>query len=465
MAINLKFWQTKPKVQTPFQLVPGISASDMTRVQNYKKYWDFYLNKHFVYKRQPGEVQTVINYCAVLIEKSVQFLVGKPFTIEDDDLKDLELINQVWKGNDDSTIQTLKAIEAAQMGGITGDVWIKPIYDEATKWYKLIVLNSLYCYPELDEHDFNKVNKFKIVYPIGQPEEMRYFREEITPEKIEQFDGDNKIKSFPNILGEIGVVHIPNLPVAGSYYGKSDIQDIVDLQVEYNEKMSDTSSAIDYGASPITAIFGAKAKQLEKGANRVWSGLPKDARIENVAGVGDMAATLRFLEILKLSFHELSQVPENTLGKFQPISNTSGVALHMLYLPLIEKTEIKRMTYGKGFQELNRLILMLRSIKEQVKVSLSPTKVVFAEPLPKDKLIERQLIAQDVGIGIESKEGAMKRIGKTDEEIAETKRQLMEDKQEELALMYGQAEVEAGTKKKNKNGKKVKKVKTGFEEQ
>ena len=460
MAINLKFWRTRTNIQTPLIQVPDVTENDWTRVMLYKKYWDFYTGKQFPYKRQDGEIQSVLNYCGPLVDKSVQFLVGKPFNIETEDEEALPILQSVWEGNS----EVLKPMNIAQMGGVTGDAWVKPIYDDKTERLRLIVLNSMFCFPEFEESDFETLKKLKIIYPLGSTTDIRYFREEITAETITQYHDKEKVLEIPNVLGEIGVVHIPNLPVAGCYYGRSDLQDIIDLQIEFNEKLSDTSASIDYHASPITAIFGARAKQLEKGANRVWSGLPKDARVENIAGVGDLPATLRFLEILKLAFHELTQTPESALGKFQPISNTSGVAMHMAYLPLMEKTEVKRLTYGTGFQKINELILKIISIKQRKTFKSLTNWVTFAEPLPKDELIERQLIAQDIGAGIESQEGGMRRIGKTEEEIVQIQQEIMEEKARELALMYGTQEgvqnEEKGTKKK-----RTKKIRTGFEKQ
>ncbi len=110
-------------------------------------------------------------------------------------------------------------------------------------------------------------------------------------------------------------------------------------------------------SSPITAVFGAKAKQLDRGPRNIWTGLPEKARIETVNLPGDLTASKNYIELIKKVLHELSDTPEGALGAMQPISNTSGVALHMQYQPLIGKTDRKRSTYEPGFEQINYFIL------------------------------------------------------------------------------------------------------------
>ncbi len=120
------------------------------------------------------------------------------------------------------------------------------------------------------------------------------------------------------------------------------------------------------GNSPITCIFGAKAKQLEKGPRQIWAGLPSDARVENLRLEGDLTAANTYLDKVKLAIHELSDVPEGSLGGMQAISNTSGVALHLQYQPLVEKTQRKKAQYEPGFQQLNYFILRIGTVMGQV---------------------------------------------------------------------------------------------------
>ena len=117
------------------------------------------------------------------------------------------------------------------------------------------------------------------------------------------------------------------------------------------------------GNSPVTMVFGAKAKQLERGPRQLWTGLPKDARIETMKLEGDLTAAKGYVEFVKKVLHELSDTPEGALGAMQPISNTSGVALHIQYQPLLGKTARKRIQYEPGFEQVNYFILRIGMTK------------------------------------------------------------------------------------------------------
>jgi hypothetical protein len=152
---------------------------------------------------------------------------------------------------------------------------------------RILVLNSQYCFPEWHPHDRTRLLRFKMKYrfygttPEGTRQVFTY-TEIITDDVIEEYLNDELIDQRPNPLGIIPVVHIPNVPVSGSPWGIADIQDIISLNREYNEKATDISDIINYHASPITIISGAKANNLEKGPKKVWGGIPANAKVYNL---------------------------------------------------------------------------------------------------------------------------------------------------------------------------------------
>ena len=72
------------------------------------------------------------------------------------------------------------------------------------------------------------------------------------------------------------------MTISSSPWGQSDIWDIIPLNRELNEKMTEVSDIINYHAAPVTIITGAKASQLERGPKKVWAGLPKDSQVFNL---------------------------------------------------------------------------------------------------------------------------------------------------------------------------------------
>ena len=93
----------------------------------------------------------------------------------------------------------------------------------------------------------------------------------MTEQTIEEYINDELIDQRVNPLGEIPIAFCPNIAVASSPWGLADINDLISLNREYNEKATEISDIINYHVAPVTVITGAKASNLEKGPRKVWA--------------------------------------------------------------------------------------------------------------------------------------------------------------------------------------------------
>jgi hypothetical protein len=240
----------------------------------------------------------------------------------------------------------------------------------------------------------------------------------------------------------------------------SDAHDIITLNRAYNEISTDIADIVNYHAAPVTVIVGAKASNLEKGAKKVWGGLPKDAQVFNLEGGGSgLQGAMEYLRMLKTSMHELMNVPETALGQMQPISNTSGVALSIQYQPLMNRWSQKTAQYGAGLARVNELVMLTLAVKEPETFVYDPeqdgpikegqvtqldpndhvtykTYTQFNDPLPLDKLIMLNELQMKMTMGLESKEGALRLLGHEfpDEKLAEVRKEMQEDAEADGAL-------------------------------
>jgi hypothetical protein len=269
-------------------------------------------------------------------------------------------------------------------------------------------------------------------------------------------------------LGTIPVIHIANIRVSGSPWGLSDCYDIIPLNRSYNETSTDIADIVNYHAAPVTVIIGAKANQLEKGANKVWGGLPKDAKVSNLEGgaVG-LRGAMEYIAMLKKAMHELTGVPETALGQAQQISNTSGVALSITYQPLMNKWNQKVIQYKRGLKRVNELVLMNLALKEPEAFMYNPmedevlspgqttqldpadpltyrSEIHFPPPLPLDKLIVLNEIQTKMSLGLESKEGALRLLGEEFPglKLDEIRAELIDDAKSDGAIKLIQTAVE-----------------------
>lgn len=452
------------------------------RLNRYSLNWAMYLGHHWGYRREAGEMQLTANYYRAFNDYLARFTFGKGVHFRSPKATEAiipDRLERVWEIDNDKMRVLL---EMAQQGGITGDCFVKVAYEEP--WQdsagvthpgrvRILPMNSSFCFPEFHPHDRTRLLRFKQKYrfwgtSLEGTRQVFTYTEILTDDTIEEYINDELIDSRPNPVGLIPVVHIPNVPVSGSPWGLADAHDIITINRSYNEISTDVADIINYHASPVTVIVGAKASNLEKGAKKVWGGLPKDAQVFNLeGGAQGVDGALKYLELLKRTMHEIMNVPETALGQVQPISNTSGVALSIQYQPLMNRWSQKVAQYGKGLEKINELVIRTLAIKEPQSFIYNPAEdgpikegqltvldpndpityinyAQFPQPLPLDKLIVLNEIQTKLGMGLESKEGALRTLGEEfpEEKLQEIRDELKQDKIADGALQLLQIQIQ-----------------------
>lgn len=456
----------------------NLTNEEALHLKRIKEAWNFYEGYHWEGIDDLDTPQVTFNYCRPFINKFVSFEFGKGFSIKSpveienegvtvDDTKididvnlegdgvtspkeiseeytirektESDFLNQVWESNDRETLIT----ELGQTKAITGEAWIKVQYESAEDLdgsdpfeeypngrIRLSVLPTQFVFPRFNNHDKNKLESLLIMYPIRTEKETGLlfkrtvdttvvYKEYWTSGEIVVYEGKEEVDRMENPYGFIPFVQIKNFPIAGRTRGQGDLDDIIPLNVELNTKKSDISEVIDYHSAPITLVYGARIGNLEKGANKVWGGLPKDAKVENLGLQGDLVASSNYTSDVKTAMCEIAGIPETVLGGASAISNTSGVALQYINLPLIERTRVKRHCTQNGLQRVNKMILFLGLyhglIEKPDDISMKDflwNEVDLPDTLPKDELIELNKIQQEMTLGLECRHGAMERLGK-----------------------------------------------------
>lgn len=453
------------------------------RLSRYANYWAWYLGHHWAYRREVGENPLTFNYVRALGDYVTNFTFGKGITFRTPPATASiipSLLKRVWE-QDNSKEKVLW--EIGQVGGVCGDVFAKVAYEDPyvdtigrlhPGKVRIIPLNPAHCFPEWHQHDRSRLIRFKLKYrfwatgPDGTRQVYTY-TELITETGIEEYINNEMINARPNPLGVIPIAHAANIPVSGSPWGLSDINDLIPLNREFNEKAVELSDIINYHAAPITVISGARASQLEKGPRKTWT-IPKDAKAENLQGLVELEGPMLFLEMVKRGMHEMIGVPEAALGQMQPISNTSGVALHIQYQPLMNRYGMKKLQYSGFFQKINELVILTVVQKEPWSLQFNPgesdrpndgallvldpsdpttyeTSVHWPPPLPVDLLVKLNEIQAKMLLGLESKRGALRDLGEEfpEEKMAEIYAELVEDAKDDGALQMLKATMAAAT--------------------
>lgn len=453
---------------------------DRRRWNGYRYFMDFYKGKQW---EEVGEFNPAYggvnplneelqrrtwNHGKNVVDKLVSFLAKENFSIAfPPEMQQNQNISKVLEGVWEANKKSEFCYDMALMGSITGDCFIKVSYDDsfyADGVGELVfeVLDSRTVLPFFDSLDRRKLVGARIQYPIyrvnpdGGKDKVMYQEVHTESTIVTLIDGEVE-NIVPNPLGELLIVHIKNQPLPYERFGRSDLEDLVLPIKEYNEKISDVSEILAYHAAPITVIKGARVQQLEKGARKVWGGIPKDGDVFNLGLNADLGSSLEYLRQLRQFISETSGVPQETLGALQNVSNTSGSALHLQYQPILDKVQNKQVTYGKGIEQLNKLTLMFYEAAGALEIPTSVTPslryktiVQWGNSLPRDRSIDLSDISTEMGLGVESKRGALKRLGEEnpEEKLAEIEQEAV--RQADLdyitsGLMEGIPPEESGT--------------------
>jgi len=452
------------------------------RLNRYSSAWAWYLGHHWSYRREMGESQFYMNYVRTMSDYITNFCFGKGIQFKVPEQNNAiipHLLDDVWNTHNNKH----KVLwEMGQLAGVTGDCFVKVAFEEPfvdsvgvphEGRIRVIPLNPAHCFPEYHPHDRDRIIRFKLKYRFwGTSAEgtrqVYTFTEILTDENVQQFINDELIDEYPNAIGSVPIVHITNVSISSSPWGQSDIWDIIPLNRELNEKMTEVSDIINYHAAPVTIITGAKASQLERGPKKVWAGLPKDANVFNLESRGEMSGALEYIQFIKRTMHEITGIPEAALGQFQPVSNTSGVALAIQYQPLMNRYAMKKIHFSKGLERINELVIRTAAMFKPEMLIYNPQKAAkperdnlleldpldpvtykttchWPDPLPVDVLIKLNEVQAKMSLGLESKRGALRTLGEEfpNEKMEEIFEELMDDAIDQGALTMLTSQIQA----------------------
>jgi hypothetical protein len=421
------------------------SSAVISRLNRYRAAWNFYRGDHWESPYEDGEHKPVLNFCKKIVDAGVDWFVAKGWktTSVSGNEALAELVDACWASNNKMVLTE----QSAQYGAVCGDSYFYVTLKEESltadnfeSAVQITVLNPAFCFPVFDPNT-GQMTAFLYQYPIDRDGETVVSSLVITPEEWATYEGEKQTASGPNKFGEVNVVHIPNFVLADSVFGQNDIHQVMPLNEEYNIVLNSVRRVIKYHAEPTTLIFGVKAGDMERGAKKVWSNLPTDAKVENLQLEGDMEATTMYLDRLERMMGELSNTPRAMFdSKDLHLSNASGLVMQMMYQPIIDKTRKRQTNFRKGMKRVNRLILLayellglpLEEWADKPESRLN-TDVEFTSPLPRDEQAELDVAVKKIELRVWSRAEAMRRLS----HVPDYRRLAMEiaaDERHDLAL-------------------------------
>jgi hypothetical protein len=411
------FGSTSPDLASQ-TLVDAVAADELARATGIARRWRYYHGLHPRPLRvRPGEVDdnVIVNYCRLIVDKGVSWLVGKDIRFELDETAETpaeEWLEACWQANR----QALLLHNLALTGAVAGHAFVKIVPGQP--YPRLVVLDPASVTVRWLPDDLGTVVAYRVRYPALDPQlgkavtvRQRIERQDdgtwlVTDERSVEGGPFATVRQVRWGYPWPPIVECQNLPYPNDYWGLSDLEDdVLALNDGINFHRSNIARILRYHAHPKTWGKGFTAQHLNVAVDETIVLPSPDAELRNLEMQSDLASSLQAVRALEERLHEVSRVPEVATGKLESAGNLSGVALQILYQPLIEKTETKRLLYGDLLVELNRRLLALGGFGEDNRVTLH-----WPELLPSDPLQERQALLIDQQLGV-SQDTLLQKLG------------------------------------------------------
>ncbi len=461
------------------------SAEKMERLERYKKTWEAYLSElpDPIIQDGPSNDNVKVNPARAIINTGVYFLFGNELKfqvspdaaerfgeshIESDDapavtqnpdwLKDL---NRCWKANRKQSF----LFNLGLSGSIHGTPFIKIIPNSAgmnNEFPRLLLLDPANVDVEWDPNDCTRILKYIIEY-ITQDEdsdEPILRCQEITANQ----DRDGRILSwtmqdyeqpmpytygagYVPLEGEKVPVGSPiewpytwapieqcqNVELPHMFWGLPDLDESsIEVIESLQRSMSSLNKIVRIHASPrmfAKNVMPDQIDEIDVSADNIITLPNMEADLAVLQTLSNLSPSIQYAEKQREMLLEQVQVPAIALGQFETASTSiSGVSLSILYAPLLQKTELKRISYGDMIERLNLKLLELMGYEDHEKHE--SLILVWPEAMPGSAYLERQTLQQDQMMGA-SKHTIMGRLGY--DPVEEQKRTL-EEMEETLKL-------------------------------
>lgn len=481
------------------------------RTMRYVRLFNYYQNQNLPPDNVEQPLQ--VNYFARIIDKHNNYLWGqykdrlfswRVTPVGKEDMNEAELDEAEAYGRKiklfldkwyDDNEASVTIFQASKNASLYGDAVFEVRYDE---WKRLVVLDPVlpeYFYAMWDPGNMREVTEIVVAYPIdritawerwgssGNDQFVGYqalnpmyapgvgvLWKRWSPVSHQVWIDDVNVVNIANpyapqiggylFPGIIPFIHIPNIPAGGEYWGVGDAENIMLLQDELNRRLADFGDIMQNHAHPIITLsnFRGDTQDLPVGADSIWDLGSNDGKANRLDGIGPGKESMDYLHEIKLTMHETASMPEQAYGTQRGgSSHSSGVALALTMMPVVERAKEKRIRWQAALKKLAKMILYMYYIRDPKllasqgldypRTRLYTIEPVFYDILPKDEL---QLVNEQVALyanGLRSLESALRKLGEDD--VATEMANILADLQMKASLGQATPPPEGGTTGKN----------------
>jgi len=223
------------------------------------------------------------------------------------------------------------------------------------------------------------------------------------------------VQDVPNPYGWIPYVIATNNPRPFSFWGQSDLTDLVDVCREINGRMTVLSRILELSGAPIAVLENVSGSDgITVGPGAKWE-LPEGARayLLDLLQGGGSQLHLAYVDQLFRVLHDLSETPRTAFGDSG--RDLSGAALEVEIQPLVQKVERMRRMWDGVFARRNAMLLdLLERFGGHDLRGVRQTSTIWPSILPSDRDGAVRNAVSLVGSGIQSRRSAIAALGGND---------------------------------------------------
>lgn len=367
----------------------------------------------------------VINLASLIVDRTVSMLFGGGVEFEYDSKENAEFLEGVWDANK----KDILLHDLGQNGAIYGTGYVKILpggvtTEDGELTYGLVALSPMNMIVGVNAHDVREVLYYVLRYTVNENGKTIAYREvtkkiktgdDVHWEVFTQRQGRGMSNKWENVGPSVQweydfppIHHAKNLPHAGSPYGRSDIEDVLGLQDDYNAAFSNVNKILWYHGHPHLWTNGKIGSLLDWSAEKILEikggGEVTNPSLQSLQLEGDLGASREFYNDIRRDLMDVSRTTD-----VETIKDKAGAltnfGLRVLFKDELAKTKTKQLLYGDFILEINRRLLILDNRDPEA------GKLQWGEALPENENEETTALKSDLDMGIVSKKTVALRRG------------------------------------------------------
>lgn len=413
-----------------------LTSADEARFADYADALDFYQGHQWQERARRGDPQQLVfNYARALIRKTASYVFPGPIGFSVAPVGGAqELANRAERrlsefhnALDLTRLDLAMCIDSA----VLGDAAMKVTWDHAAASPRIAAVDPGTLVVRWAPDDPRAIDEVIQGYALSGHQIERMFPRSIsagldaehvypvierwTPGRWRVLIAGQLAHDLPNPYGWIPYVIAANEPRPLSFWGTSDLIDLMGVCREINQRMTTLAHVLDLSGAPIAVLENVDGSEgIRVGPGAKWE-LPEGSRayLLDLLQGGGAETHLRYIDLLFRMLHDLGETPRTAFGDSG--RDLSGAALEVEIQPLVQKVGRKRRMWDGVFAARNAMVLeMMERFGGEDLGGVRRTTTLWPPILPSDTESSVRNAVALVGSGIQSRRSAMAALGESD---------------------------------------------------